>query len=100
MNFNGEALHENVEGGGEEFHKDKNDDRGEGRKVVESKKSFLGSKFHGSRRHLKSLSTNGLIVVSERGEPHLFITLTTNTEWPEIKEQLFYGQTAFDRYSV
>ena len=97
VNFNGEALHENVEGG-EEFKNDENDDR-EGRKVVESKKSFLGSKFHGSRRHLKSLSTNGLIVVSERGEPHLFITLTTNTEWPELKEQLFYGQTAFDRYS-
>ena len=61
-------------------------------------KTFLGSKFHGSRRHLRALSENGLIVVSEKGEPHLFITLTTNTEWPEIKEHLFAGQTAFDRY--
>ena len=55
-------------------------------------KTFLGSKFHGSRRHLRALSENGLIVVSEKGEPHLFITLTTNTEWPEIKEHLFVGQ--------
>ena len=63
-----------------------------------SRKTFLGSKFHGSRRHLRTLSENGLIVVSEKGQPHLFITLTTNTEWPEIKEHLFIGQTAFDRY--
>jgi hypothetical protein len=63
-------------------------------------KTFLGSNFHGSRRHLRNLATNGLIIVSEFGEPHLFITLTTNTEWPEIKDRLFYGQTAFDRYFI
>jgi len=62
-----------------------------------SEKTYLGANFHGSRRHLRNLSINGLIVVSERGEPHLFNTLTTNTEWPELKEQLLYGQTAFDR---
>jgi len=64
---------------------------------TKSEKTYLGANFHGSRRHLRNLSINGLIIVSERGEPHLFITLTTNTEWPELKEQLFYGQTAFDR---
>ena len=66
----------------------------------ETGKSFLSSHFHGSRRHLKKLSQNGLIVVSEKGTPHLFITLTCNTEWPEIKDRLFYGQTAFDRPDV
>jgi len=64
---------------------------------TKSEKTYLGANLHGSRRHLRNLSINGLIIVSERGEPHLFITLTTNTEWPELKEQLFYGQTAFDR---
>ena len=63
-------------------------------------KTFLSSEFHGSRRHLKKLSQNGLIVVSAKGPPHLFITLTCNTEWPEIKDRLFYGQTAFDRPDV
>ena len=63
-------------------------------------KTFLSSEFHGSRRHLKKLSQNGLIVVSAKGPPHLFITLTCNTDWPEIKERLFYGQTAFDRPDV
>ena len=43
-------------------------------------KTFLSSEFHGSRRHLKKLSQNGLIVVSAKGPPHLFITLTCNTE--------------------
>ena len=38
-----------------------------------SQKTFLGSKFHESRRHLRALSENGLIVVSEKGQPHLFI---------------------------
>jgi hypothetical protein len=66
----------------------------------ETGKTFLSSNFHGSRRHLRKLSTNGLIVVSEKGNPHLFITLTCNAEWPEIKDRLFYGQTAFDRPDV
>ena len=38
-----------------------------------SQQTFLGSKFHGSMRHLRALSENGLIVVSEKGQPHLFI---------------------------
>ena len=66
----------------------------------ETGKTFLSSDFHGSRRHLRKLSQNGLIVVSEKGTPHLFITLTCNTEWAEIKDRLFYGQTAFDRPDV
>ena len=66
----------------------------------ETGKTFLSSNFHGSRRHLRKLSTNGLIVVSEKGNPHLFITLTCNAEWPEIKDRLFYGQSAYDRPDV
>ena len=38
----------------------------------ETGKTYLNSHFHGSRRHLRKLSTNGLIVVSEKGTPHLF----------------------------
>ncbi len=46
----------------------------------ETGKTYLSFHFHGSRRHLRKLSTNGLIVVSEKGNPHLFITLTCNSE--------------------
>ena len=63
-------------------------------------KSFLSSKFHGSRRHLKKLATNALTVVSEMGVPDLFITLTCNPYWEEITSRLFVGQTAFDRQDV
>jgi hypothetical protein len=55
--------------------------------------SFLSQSFHGSRRHLRKLSTNALNIVSEYNKPTLFITLTTL--WPEIQEMLLPGQTPF-----
>lgn len=55
-------------------------------------KSFLSQSFHGSRRHLRKLSTNALTIVSEFGRPSLFITLTCNAFWPEITEMLLPGQ--------
>ena len=55
-------------------------------------KSFLSQSYHGSRRHLRKLSTNALTIVSEYGRPSLFITLTCNAVWPEIIEMLLTGQ--------
>jgi hypothetical protein len=43
---------------------------------------------------------NALVLVSEYGCPHLFITLTCNAKWPEILSQLVHGQTSFDRPDV
>ncbi len=37
-----------------------------------------------------------LVLVSEFGCPHVFLTLTCNLKWPEIVSQLLDGQTAFD----
>ena len=62
--------------------------------------TFLPSSFHGSPRHLKLLSNNALSIVSELGEPDLFITLTCNPKWPEITSRLLPGQTAFDRPDI
>jgi hypothetical protein len=62
--------------------------------------SFLSQSFHGSRRHLRKLSTNALTIVSEYGKPTLFITLTCNPLWSEIQEMLLPGQTAFNRPDV
>jgi hypothetical protein len=64
------------------------------------RKTFLSSSVHGSRRHLKRLANNALEVVSELGPPTLFITLTCNPEWEEIRFMLLQGQTAFDRPDV
>jgi hypothetical protein len=59
--------------------------------------SYLPSSVHGSPRHMAALARNALILVSEFGCPHVFITLTCNPKWPEIVSQLLHGQTAFDR---
>ena len=62
--------------------------------------SYLPSSVHGSPRHMAALARNALILVSEFGCPHVFITLTCNPKWPEIVSQLLHGQTAFDRQDV
>jgi hypothetical protein len=64
----------------------------------ESCKSYLNDSITGSPRHLKALAKNALHIVSEKGKPHCFLTITANPNWPEIQERLFPGQTAYDRY--
>ena len=49
---------------------------------------------------MTALARNALILVSEFGCPHVFITLTCNPKWPEIVSQLLPGQTAFDQPDV
>ena len=62
--------------------------------------SYLPASVHGSPRHMASLARNALVLVSEFGCPHIFITLMCNPKWPEILSQLLHGQTAFDRPDV
>ena len=40
---------------------------------------------------------DAMAIVRKYGEPGLFITFTCNPRWKEIEEQLFPGQTPFDR---
>ncbi len=58
--------------------------------------SYLPSSVHGSLRHMAALAKNALVLVSEFGCPHVFITLTCNPKWPKIVSQLLNNQTAFD----
>ena len=62
--------------------------------------SFLPDSATGSPRHLKCLAENALTLVSEFGPASLFITLTCNTNWPEFKERLPAGQTAYTRPDI
>ncbi len=64
---------------------------------VNATQSFLGSSFFGGRRHLRNQATNGLTIVSERGTPHQFLTLTANSTWKEILEHLPSGETAYSQ---
>ena len=66
----------------------------------ESDKIFLPKSVPGSPRHLRELARNALTIISELGHPTVFITVTCNTQWPEIQEKLLPGQTAFDREDV
>jgi len=65
-----------------------------------SSTTFLSQSLHGSRRHLQRLGKNALTIVSEKGSPHLFITVTCNPRWNEITEMLLPGQCAFDRPDI
>ena len=65
-----------------------------------NKEVFLPSSFHGSPRHRKKLALNALHVTTSVGEQTLFITGTTNINWPEIVSELLPGQSAFDRPDV
>lgn len=66
----------------------------------ESNKTFLPRSVQGSPRHLRELARSALTIISELGHPTVFITVTCNTQWPEIQERLFPGQTAFDREDI
>ncbi len=65
------------------------------------RESYLPDSVHGSQRQLSAfLAKNELVLVSEYGCPHVFLTLTCNPEWPKIQSQLINSQTSFDRPDV
>ncbi len=64
------------------------------------RESYLSDSVHGPQCHLSALAKNALVLVSECGCPHVFLTLTCNPEWLEIQSQLINGQTVFDRPDV
>ncbi|XP_073291189.1 uncharacterized protein [Primulina huaijiensis] len=54
--------------------------------------SFIGGPRDMHKRYLDAIS-----LVRAFGKPYLFITMTCNPEWKEIKDNLFVGQVAQDR---
>jgi hypothetical protein len=57
---------------------------------------ILPSSFLGSRAWASEQVADALAICRDFGNPSLFITFTTNPNWPEIKSQLRFGQTASD----
>src|SRR3546814_11275928 len=72
------------------------DDEGNPIAEAQPRRTFLPSSFTGSVRHLRKLAANALALVSARGKPTVFITLTCNPHWPEILRELLVGQTTFE----
>ena len=56
----------------------------------------LLSSFIGSRAWASEQVADALALCREHGKPSLFITITTNPNWPEITSQLRPGQSASD----
>ena len=58
---------------------------------------ILPSTFIGGPRHMHQLYQDAMAIVRKHGKPDLFITMTCNPGWPEIKQELLNGQTPLDR---
>ena len=58
---------------------------------------ILPSSFTGGSRQMHKLYQDGMAIVRVFGKPDLFITITCNPNWPEIKNALLLGQNPQDR---
>lgn len=58
---------------------------------------ILPSSFTGSARYMRQLTQDAMTIFSRFGKPDLFITFTCNPKWPEIVDNLRYGQQPHDR---
>lgn len=61
---------------------------------------ILPPSFHGGPRHMWELYHDAMSIVLNYGKPDLFITFTTNPNWPEIKNQLFKNQQVWERPDI
>ncbi|KAE9393850.1 hypothetical protein BT96DRAFT_1050038, partial [Gymnopus androsaceus JB14] len=57
---------------------------------------ILPSSYVGGARYMHQRFQDAMAAVRYYKKIDLFITITANPEWPEIKENLFEGQTAYD----
>jgi hypothetical protein len=58
---------------------------------------ILPSSFNPGPRHMNELYHDAMALVRHFGNPSFFITMTTNSNWPEIQENLSYGEVWEDR---
>ena len=70
------------------------DENNAGRRII------LPSSFKGSPRNLYQEYLDGLAIVRKYGKPSLFITMTCNPDWEEIKEALNEGEKAWMRPDI
>jgi len=61
------------------------------------KRTILPSSFSGGTRYMQQLCQDALAINRYFGGGDLFITMTANPAWPEIKDALLYNQTAAER---
>lgn len=69
-------------------------------RAVSEHKVFMPSSFPGTYRYSQRNYHDALFISSEGGNPHLFLTMTANPHWPEIRCLLPANQTASDRPDI
>lgn len=70
---------------------------GESRGSMVGKKIVLPASFVGGPRDMRRRYLDAISLVQRFGKPDLFITMTCNPDWKEIKDALKEGQLAQDR---
>ena len=58
---------------------------------------ILPSIFLGSPRYMMQNYQDAMAIVRSKGKSDLFITMTCNPNWREIRDNLYLGQQASDR---
>ena len=64
---------------------------------AKSGRVYLPKSHVGSTRHMRAEIADSWTLVTAFDKPTFFITMTFNTEWPEVLEHLLEGQKAKDR---
>ena len=64
--------------------------------IADCRNIYLPASFLGSRRWATEQISDSLAVAAAYGPPTFFVTMTCNTNWPEIQSQLRHGQDFTD----
>ncbi|XP_074300583.1 uncharacterized protein LOC141631864 [Silene latifolia] len=75
-------------------------DAGESCAANVGRRVILPPTYIGGPRDLKKEYLNAMAHVQEYGKPDLFLIMTCNSSWPEIKEQLAPGEEAQNRPDI
>ncbi|MBW0498906.1 hypothetical protein O181_038621 [Austropuccinia psidii MF-1] len=67
---------------------------------IDGKRIILPSTFIGGTRSILQLYQDAMALVKLYGKPSLFITMTANPRWPEIKDCLVSNQVPSDRPDI
>lgn len=70
---------------------------GEGREDAVGKRTVLGTSFIRGPRDKKRRYMDAMALVRKYGKPDIFLTMTCNPNWDEIKHELYPGQIPQDR---
>ncbi|KAM0884869.1 hypothetical protein ACQ4PT_030728 [Festuca glaucescens] len=73
---------------------------GEGSADAIGKRTVLSTSFIGGPRDKRRRYMDAMALVRKYGKPDIFLTMTCNPNWDEIKRELYPGQTPQDRPDI